>query len=169
MPALVIHPDYKSAIDRIEVDVSRKGARLGLHYVAFGDIARIVVPPVAAPAPTNSLWKHTCFEVFARAPTGEGYGEFNFSPSTQWAAYAFSGHRSGMKKLDVPVPRIRTREAADQFELEVSFDLALAPGWRLGLSAVIEDAGGLLSYWALRHPVGKPDFHHADSFAYEVL
>ena len=34
---------------------------------------------------------------------------------------------------------------------------------RLGLAAVIEDRAGVLSYWALKHPVEKPDFHHADS------
>jgi hypothetical protein len=39
--------------------------------------------------------------------------------------------------------------------------------WRLGLSALIEDTGGHKSYWALAHPPGKPDFHHADSFAHE--
>ena len=40
--------------------------------------------------------------------------------------------------------------------------------WRLGLSAVIEDTNGHKSYWALAHPPGKPDFHHADCFAYEL-
>jgi hypothetical protein len=40
--------------------------------------------------------------------------------------------------------------------------------WRLGLSAVIEETSGRKSYWALAHPPGKPDFHHADCFAYEL-
>jgi hypothetical protein len=40
--------------------------------------------------------------------------------------------------------------------------------WRLGLSAVIEEAGGRQSYWALAHPQGRPDFHHSDCFALEV-
>jgi hypothetical protein len=35
------------------------------------------------------------------------------------------------------------------------------------LSALIEDQNGGKSYWALAHPPGKPDFHHADSFALE--
>jgi hypothetical protein len=39
---------------------------------------------------------------------------------------------------------------------------------RLGLSAVIEDDNGSLSYWALKHPSGKPDFHHPDAFALEI-
>ena len=39
---------------------------------------------------------------------------------------------------------------------------------RLGLSAVIEDDSGKLSYWALKHPSGKPDFHHPDTFVLEI-
>jgi hypothetical protein len=30
---------------------------------------------------------------------------------------------------------------------------------------VIESADGSISYWALRHPAGRPDFHHLDGFA----
>jgi hypothetical protein len=33
---------------------------------------------------------------------------------------------------------------------------------------VIEDIGGGRSYWALAHPAGKPDFHHADGFTIEL-
>ena len=36
---------------------------------------------------------------------------------------------------------------------------------RMGLSAVIEEEGGVFSYWALAHPPGAPDFHHAACFA----
>ena len=32
-------------------------------------------------------------------------------------------------------------------------------------AAVVEEADGRLSYWALRHPPGRPDLHHADAFA----
>ncbi len=35
---------------------------------------------------------------------------------------------------------------------------------KLGLSVVIEDVDGNLTYWALAHPSDKPDFHHPDSF-----
>ncbi len=35
----------------------------------------------------------------------------------------------------------------------------------LALSAVIEEKEGTKSYWALKHPPGKPDFHHPDCFA----
>ena len=38
-----------------------------------------------------------------------------------------------------------------------------APEIRVGLSAVIEEADGRLSYWALHHPAERPDFHHPAS------
>ena len=38
----------------------------------------------------------------------------------------------------------------------------------LALSAVIEDVDGTLTYWAIIHPAGKPDFHHRQSFAREL-
>lgn len=49
-------------------------------------------------------------------------------------------------------------------------DPRLPPGgdWLAGLSAVIEEADGTLSYWALAHPAGKPDFHHPDCFVLEL-
>jgi len=33
---------------------------------------------------------------------------------------------------------------------------------------VVEELDGSHSYWALRHPPGKPDFHHSDAFALEI-
>ena len=46
---------------------------------------------------------------------------------------------------------------------------SVAPaGLRLGLAAIIEDKARVLSYWALKHPAEKPDFHHADGFVVEL-
>ena len=50
------------------------------------------------------------------------------------------------------------------------FDLGLAReglDLKLALTAVVEDGSGRLSYWALRHAPGKPDFHHPDGFVLE--
>jgi hypothetical protein len=41
-------------------------------------------------------------------------------------------------------------------------------GLRLGLAAIVEDKARVLSYWALKHPAEKPDFHHADGFVVEL-
>lgn len=41
--------------------------------------------------------------------------------------------------------------------------------WVAGLSAVIEEADGTKSYWALAHPdPEKPDFHHPGGFVLEL-
>jgi hypothetical protein len=34
----------------------------------------------------------------------------------------------------------------------------------VGLAAVLESPDGTLSYWALRHAAGRPDFHHRETF-----
>lgn len=103
------------------------------------------------------------------------YHEFNFSPSGKWAAYAFAKYREGTPLADEALnPRIVARSGAGRFELGVSIPLdrlsAMHPRGRLAiaLSAVIEEEQGMLSYWALGHPPGKPDFHHPDAFALDL-
>jgi hypothetical protein len=70
------------------------------------------------------------------------------------------------ESLDQPTPVIRVHRGAQSLTLEAELPLLAVPtrSLRLGLSAVIEAADGSLCYWALRHPPGKPDFHHVDAF-----
>jgi hypothetical protein len=137
-------------------------------------VSDIRMPPVVPAARTDDLWQHTCFEAFVRASSGPAYYEFNFAPSTQWAAYRFDGYRSGMRvAAEIDAPAIEARSGLDSYTLQASLELDRLPdlsreaSWRLGLSALIEDRSGGMSHWALAHPPGKPDFHHADSFALE--
>ena len=179
------HPDSPSAaVSQIDVDIARTHNTLTLRYIVTGNIGAIRIPPRAAPTRTDELWRHTCFEVFVRIPpplAGGGqeagahpaqpYREFNFSPSTQWAAYSFTSHRKGWAPLEIAsAPNIQSRANRTTFELAVALDLsALAPQpnapLTLGLSVVIEETNGAMSYWALTHPKGKADFHHSDCFA----
>jgi hypothetical protein len=68
-------------------------------------------------------------------------------------------------------PQIIVHQAAARFTLDARLHLphllAREP-LRLGLSAVIEDDLGKLSYWALQHPAEKPDFHHAEACILEI-
>ena len=176
--ALRRHPDSVClAVTSIEVDVARGVAGdLELSYRVTGRIADLRLPPVAEPARTDALWRHTCFEAFVRTSADAAYYEFNLAPSTQWAAYQFDGYRSGMRVASgIGVPRIEVQSSPEQYTLQAA--LALdglrglprdAAAWRLGLAAVIEEANGRTSYWALAHPPGKADFHHADCFALEL-
>ena len=125
------------------------------------------MPGHQSPARTDGLWQTTCFEMFWKPDGGDAYFEFNLSPSSYWAAYAFVGHRAGMRDLAVPVdPFIEATADGLEADLDLS---ALPPGpAHVALSAVIEEVDGTKSYWALRHPPGAPDFHHPDCFAWQV-
>jgi hypothetical protein len=174
--SLRLHPESRcSAVAHIEVEVARPRAdRLALSYIVTGKISEARVPPVTGSTRGDELWRHTCFEAFIRASSGPAYYEYNFAPSTQWAVYRFSSYRSGMCVADeISTPAIEVRTSPDRYTLQVSLELDRLSHlprealWRLGLSALIEEANGRNSYWALAHPPGKPDFHHADNFTVE--
>jgi hypothetical protein len=61
------------------------------------------------------------------------------------------------------------RSTAESYTLQAALEfVGLSSPLHLGLSAVLEATNGDKSYWALAHPPGKPDFHHADCFALEL-
>lgn len=158
------------------MDVVRSAAgRLELRYVVTGRIDDLAWPEPAAPRRTDELWKHTCFEVFIRPPSGEAYCEFNFSPSSQWAAYRFSGERAGMSPIgEISAPLIELTGSDDQFDMDVALDLAGLPDlpraepWRLAVTAIIEEISGVKSYWALAHSREQPDFHNLSGFVLDL-
>lgn len=164
---LKIHPDLPAPpVRALTCIATRTGGALHLSYELTGDLDAIAWPAPTASQRIDELWRHTCFEAFVRPGEGEGYAEFNVSPSTQWAAYRFDAYRAGMRPLEVAAPLVVVERNSDLFSLTATFDLQdTARDWTVGLSAVIEDIDGVKSYWALRHPPGKPDFHHADGFA----
>ena len=136
-----------------------------------GDIPRIRIPSPVAPRIGTELWRHTCFEAFIAMEGQPAYHEFNFAPSGEWCVYALSGYRNGGPLADETMrPHIAMRSTGSRLELDAIVRLdslsAVHPRavLRIGLSAVIEASDGL-SYWALRHPADKPDFHNADGFA----
>ena len=149
--------------------VESSPALVTLRYRVYGDIAALVIPPPAQPVRTGELWKSTCFELFVRSGTAGSYCEFNFSPSTQWAAYGFRGYREGMAPAPVErEPIISYAEPVESFDLHVSLPIRLPRSGRLGLSAIVEEKGGHKSYWALAHPPGDPDFHDPACFALQL-
>jgi len=91
---LILHPDSRCyAVAQIEVRVARPRAdSLVLSFIVTGKMSDVRMPPAMAAARSDELWRHTCFEAFVRASSSAEYYEFNFAPSTQWAAYRFSGY-----------------------------------------------------------------------------
>lgn len=170
---LTLHPSSRcAAVSAIEVEAERREPGvLALRYLVSGDMAGVVLPPPAAPVRTDELWRHTCFEAFVGAADSDAYDEINLAPSGQWAAYRFDSYRQGMRPLEpFTPPGTDVRRTGRELELSATLhldDLAGSP-WRLGLSAVIEETDGEISYWAAAHPAGRPDFHHRDGFAVEL-
>jgi hypothetical protein len=169
--ALACHPDRRSeAVRGIQVNVFREEEALKIGYSISGDTARIRIPPPRPVRFADDLWRHTCCELFVKGRGLEEYREFNFSPSGEWAAYAFQTYRK-RSSLDLqsmsPKISVRTLPVKLQVDAAVSVDSSNEK-LILGISCVIEQDDGSLSYWALKHPPGKPDFHHADSFALEL-
>lgn len=159
-----------SAVD-VRVALTEAGI-LTAVYTLSGSLDGLRLPAPAAPARRDCLWQETCAELFIREPgAGDAYLEFNFSPSTAWAAYHFDGYRSGMNALDVAAPEIRTDTSDDSITITVSMQLPTAwllPTLLVGASVVVSEENDSMSYWAIAHPPGKPDFHHRDCFAFHL-
>lgn len=166
---LIPHPDHPCpALQGLRVEIRHEAdGSLLLRYTLSGTPNSLSIPSPQVAGPVDELWRHTCCEAFIGGP-GETYREFNFSPSGQWAVYDFHGYRQrDMAWQPATAPTIRLQQSADRLELEARIPAALIPAGAesLGLTAIIESADGSLGYWSLRHPAGKPDFHHREGLA----
>jgi hypothetical protein len=178
MPALRPHPSSAPHAQALGVEAEWRwfgphAHALEIEYRILGDASVLRLPLAAVVAERrDGLWRHSCAELFvAEEPDGAGYREFNFSPSGHWAAYEFDGYRSGMRPHDwagAP-PRCvlaAAGAAAGAVVLRVTLERAALPAaaarLALGPTVVLEALDGGFSFWALRHPPGRPDFHHPD-------
>jgi hypothetical protein len=172
---LVLHPATPGGtVSGIAVAIERTGAELRLSYRLEGDIARLRLPDPAEAMRADSLWQHTCFEAFLRPDGGDRYYEFNFAPSSAWAAYGFAARRSDRELPELAAPAIASRRNEGTFEMTVRLplgglpELAQAAAIDAGLAAVVEDARGMLTYWALAHTTREPDFHDPATFQLRI-
>lgn len=165
------HPSTPAGVVlSLSAEVRADADALRLRYTLRGDTSTLRIPSPAAPVPTDGLWQHTCFEAFVATDDEAAYREFNFSPSSEWAAYRFASERQRDAAtenrervlLAPPLANITARSIT----LTVRVPAAALPrspsALSIGLCAVIEERDGRLSYWALHHPGERPDFHHRD-------
>ena len=169
---LAPHPDNPADLRQDVTATLTRGpdGGLAIAWVIHGDIAALHIPTPSAPAPPDALWRTSCCELFVG--TGHnGYREFNFSPSGQWAVYDFAGYRERAPvQADCPAPTITARSDETALRLDVELPATALPAAapRLGLSAILEARDGSIGYWALAHAPGRPDFHHATAFALDL-
>ena len=168
-------------------DATRSDAHLKLHYRLIWSLASPLVrlPQRASaraddptPQRRDGLWQHTCLEAFLAPLGSEPYWEVNLSPSGDWNVYRFAAYRSAQQREEhvttLPFTLMGPRPAPSQtsclnpsprvlLELDLLCplppQLAQAPQLELGLTAVVEQLDGELSYWAVAHPAPEPDFH----------
>ncbi|QZD89533.1 DOMON-like domain-containing protein [Qipengyuania aurantiaca] len=146
--------------------VSRDENWLRLRWRIEGT-GKLVVPPFAGKGRADELWRTTCFELFLKPEGGEAYCEFNLSPSERWAAYDFSTQRDGMENRPVPrEPECTMRQGSSFAVFDAAIPAAALPqqDCAAGLTCVLEEEGGIKSFWALCHPGDQPDFHDPACF-----
>lgn len=154
----------ETAIEQLSCDIHcLEQGDLQLRYVLKAPLSQLAVPEQQTPNACDNLWQHTCFEAFIAQKGQSAYYEFNFSPSSQWAAYAFSDYRKPSNWQALP-PQLNIEQSSHQLTLTATIKSANLPcsilELQIGITAVIENCDGVTSYWALTHPTKSPDFHH---------
>ena len=169
---LVNHPSTPPADPSFKVwasvDHAASFGAMATTNIWFGigaPAARFVIPEAAEPVRADGLWQSTCFEAFLKADREDAYREWNFAPSSAWAAYDFTAYRDGMANAEIDAaPYVRMEDNFTWWTLGATIAVGAGQSWRLGLAAVLEEQDGTKSYWALAHFSEKPDFHDADCF-----
>ena len=126
----LLHPPH--AVQSVAVTVRLSGEGLHFAFLVTGDLESIVIPPPAAPRRADGLWETTCFEAFVRGD-GAAYSEYNFSPSGEWAAYAFDDHRQGMRDTDAAMT-IDCRRDSQTLAVDVALAVTLPDHARLAIA-----------------------------------
>ena len=174
---LIPHPDKPPlAVTAIHARITGITEHwLTLRWSVAGS-GRVVLPALAGKRRVDGLWHHTCFELFVQSPDSDSYIELNLSPCEGWAAYDFAGYRQAMARRAMPrQPDCTARIGGNTLIFDAAVPIAALPArpWRAGLMAVIEEEGGVMSYWSLPHSPGPnsstaPDFHQASCRALTV-
>ena len=166
---LAAHPDHPPlGVSGVEARIIGQDKKwLRVRWRVEGS-QQLIVPAFAGKGRTDQLWETTCFELYLKPMGGEAYCELNLSPSERWNAYDFDGYRLGMRERPFPrEPECTIRQGSTFAIFDAAIPVAGLPDQdcAMGLSAILEEQGGVKSYWALAHAEGKPDFHAPACFA----
>jgi hypothetical protein len=150
--------------------IERQQNQLIIEYKLQGQTQIIIPPIVDTPTRQGNLWEHTCCEFFLGLQNSTQYWEFNLSPAGHWNVYRFLNYRQNLVEEtafdSLPFQVLQENETL-QLKLEINLPkiILLEQSFEVGISSVIENEQGKLSYWALTHSAEEADFHQRDSFA----
>lgn len=160
--------------DKTPFHISAQMIHQEMEHMVFefhieGDLGKIKWPDTfqSREERRNELWKHTCFEVFLAANRNEEtpYFEVNCSPNGDWNLYHLSGYRKDLKPYYPGRVSLLERENTDHgLRFIIGVEGLPASPWHIGLTAVIEEVSGKVTYWALAHPGKTADFHDKRGF-----
>jgi len=159
---------------QISGDIARHCDLLTLKYFVEGRLEKLSIPaPSSMPRRRHGLWTDTCLELFLAVHNTARYWEFNLSPAGHWNVYQFAAYRHGMKEEEnFTELRTSVMKTKDFLALTLNLDLKRIVDsdqlLEIGISAVIKQLDGDISYWALEHPALQPDFHHRESFVIKL-
>jgi hypothetical protein len=156
-----LKPFYRKVDDFKLMASMNQGAKL--WSVSFKLVESSIRPnyPEQSPEPTykEGLWESTCLEVFEFDEKSTSYVEWNFSPSQDWAFFAFSEYRKKNKKFEARSPLSWSwSHESKQRNLDLKLPRCFEES-TLQLTGVIDWGAKGIDYFALKHPTAKPDFH----------
>ena len=164
MHKLHLHPGSTAGpVESISASISPTASGCRVQFRLHGELQQVRIADLADSERADNLWKTTCFEAFWQPQGDTAYREFNFSPSTRWAAYDFDDFRENGR--DAPVDAIAVACAHSNEALLLTADIAadLPLPAMVALNAIVEDSKGVLHYWALSFRDGPPDFHSIET------
>ncbi|MEO0925872.1 MAG: DOMON-like domain-containing protein [Cyanobacteria bacterium J06643_13] len=171
MKPFTLHPFSGDDAPSVSVlgKIERCDNRLQIEYNLKGQ-ELVIVPQAAPPVRQFDLWEHTCCEFFLGILNSSKYWEFNLSPAGHWNVFRFDNYRQNIAE-EMAFERLpfKVSKLGEVLQLRLQLDLdkimTAEQSLNVGITTVIEDRAGKLSYWALSHPGTEPDFHRRDSFA----
>ena len=156
----------------LNVGVMHSKQLLQVQFMLRGPIEQLILPQASStPEQQEGLYHHTCFEIFVHSEPS--YLEWNFSPSGNWAQFAFDSYRVRSHSTVTSDTNSSSWNwnLASNNEIGLTLEIPKASlnhlnplNRRIGLSAVLELKQGGLNYWALKHYGTQPDFHDPRGF-----
>lgn len=170
---LIPYNPTKAPLISIQVKLHDSADAFFVSYRLTGDIANLDLGEKPHHARVIKLWEKTCFELFIKNERDE-YIEFNFSPVFEWNCFFFKRKGDALAEWqNIERVNMDILHSMDVFQViaEIKKDIFPAgflnksnKGLSAGITSVIKEKNGQISYWALSHHDQRPNFHDFRSF-----
>jgi hypothetical protein len=169
---------------KVDIEFQQDLQCLDIVYHLTGDLESIdlVNQPCQPKSRADELWKNTCFEWFLKSPKDKQYWEFNASPTGNWNFYHLDDYRENLKPCTlIEAPELQSKREISKTNFTYTFFIRaplalwcanhshLIADAKLAVTAVIRWKSGECSYFSLRHPEAKADFHHEFGFQHLLI